>query len=467
MIVNDVQNIATHITTGIIVDTNDPQEMGRVRVYCPSLGDLPNTHIENLPWCRYVAPFGGILDDDAITRGPNNNLGTSSGPISYGFWAIPKVGSTAVVSGVDGDPNVRLWLGCIHMPGMNHTLPNGRWGGEDGKKGGPLTSTDEPIQPLFDNYKTAFGTNNPIFATRGGDMQVAALTEQQAKDIGNGVKKDEPLSFAADMNKQTYDNASAALNAANMPAGAQTIKTAGQNAPKTELKIGDEDEDHSGYGSSRINPDLKYRFVNQNRDSHVYSWTTPGFHSLTMNDRPDWSRVRLRSSTGHQIIMDDTNEVIYINTSVGNNWIELHKNGNIDIYSAKKISVHSSGDINYTTDSTFRVLAQGGIHLLSAKDIRITAATDIGIKSSTNIRQQAANSVYSQSGSSMHLRAGGNIIQTGSNIHLNGPSASPANPENAFFSSRIPQHEPWPRSDSQEDTSKTPKHAKFDDESTW
>lgn len=434
-----VQHIANHITTGIVVDTNDPQEMGRVRVYCPSLGDLPNTHIEDLPWCRYITPFGGVLNDSGITRGSSHNSGTANGQVSYGFWAIPKCGATAVVMCVDGNPNVRLWCGCLHVPGMTHTLPNGRWGGEDGKKGGPLTSTDEPIQPLYDNYKKAFGSNNPIFNTRAADMQVSALTEKQARAVENNVKRD------------------------------------------------DADEKRPGYGSSRINPDLKYKFVDKNRDSHVYSWTTPGFHSITMNDRQDWSRMRFRSSTGHQIILDDTHDVIYINTAIGNNWIELHSNGNIEIFSANKVSVHAENDINFTTNKTFRLHASEGIHMRTDGDFRLYAADSINLKTQDNIKIAAADSVFIDavggevdvkagdenrftSGGNTHILAGGEIIETGSRIHLNGPGAAPAsaaNPSSAAFPNRVPMHEPWPRSDSKDDNTIEPKYNSFDDESTW
>ena len=37
--VTDAEESFTNITIGEVVDTNDPQQMGRVRAVCPAMGD--------------------------------------------------------------------------------------------------------------------------------------------------------------------------------------------------------------------------------------------------------------------------------------------------------------------------------------------------------------------------------------------------------------------------------------------
>ena len=49
------------MTVGTVVDTNDPQQNGRLRVSCPKWGDTDKTLITDLPWASYVSPFGGVL----------------------------------------------------------------------------------------------------------------------------------------------------------------------------------------------------------------------------------------------------------------------------------------------------------------------------------------------------------------------------------------------------------------------
>ena len=419
------------ISTGIVVDTNDPQNLGRIRVYCQSFGDMPNTQIEDLPWCRYMTPFGGVLNDSNITR---DDSSTADGPVAYGFWGIPKAGAQAVVTCVDGDPTTRIWMGCLPPPGLNNTLSHGRWNDTSvGKNDGPLTSTNNPIQPTYSNFRTAFGgPGNPIWDTRAADNQVAALTKADAAAIGMDVVED----------------------------------TA------------------EGYGISRINPNLKYNYTTTNKDSHVYSWTTPGFHSISMDDRKDGSRMRFRSCGGHQIIFDDTNNFVYINTAQGANWIELNQDGHIDIYAGETISIHSTGDLNLSADDAIRMSAGTGIHLLSGEDIRLTAAADVHIMG-VNLRVSASGGGYIQSGADMNIASGsdckitggtlqldgaGGITASGATIHLNEGAATPASGANAIsavYPSRIPQHEPWPRSDSANDFSAAPEFTDFTYSSSW
>src|SRR5690606_25651567 len=109
-------------------------------------------------------------------------------------------------------------------------------------------------------------------------------------------------------------------------------------------------------------------------------------------------RVKVRTTHGHQIILDDTNERLYINTCEGNNWIELDKNGNIDIFSNRRVSIHSVKEMNYTTDETFRVTAKKGIHLHSDTELRLTTKSDdIHISSGKNIRAKSVAGIFLQS----------------------------------------------------------------------
>ena len=48
--------------------------------------------------------------------------------------------------------------------------------------------------------------------------------------------------------------------------------------------------------------------------------------------------VRLRTRTGHQILLHNTEDLIYIANARGTSWIEMTSNGKIDIYGADSIS---------------------------------------------------------------------------------------------------------------------------------
>jgi hypothetical protein len=318
---------------------------------------------------------------------------------------------------------------------------------------GPYTSREGFIEPLAENLREAFAvTDNPNFEwrSRAADHQVAAVDVSHLD--------------------HTYGN-----------------------TPDDKQIRADEWESTQGYQASRQVATSPSSASAVNYDSMVYSWTTPGFHALSMDDRQENCRVRLRTTAGHQILMDDTNERIYIQTAKGNNWIEMDQAGNIDVFTTNKVNIRSRQDINLTSDMSIRMHAKDGIHMYSGSEIRAQAVGDIHVKTAANIRTHADASIYEEAGTDIHVKAGSNIREqagaslyleassaihaksgsnfhiqaggtlnetaggviklTGSTIHLNGPAAAAASSSNAQspaeqpakWTNRVPDHEPYGR----------------------
>ena len=442
------------MTLGEVIDTNDPQQMGRLRVICPALGDSTDTPVSDIPWATYVSPFGGMSDTASRGRADHN----TTGPVSYGLWNIPKVGSTVLVACLDGDTHFRLWLGCLAGQFFPHTLPHGRfdYDAASDQPAGPLSSTEDPIQPSYSELTLAFTKSKDSvtaglatqarssfeFRSRGADYSVAGITNNLAQSTESSVSS-------------TADNRDAIVT-----------ENDGNILNVTQ-----------GYAESRVEPPLSFSATNnKNYDSQTFSWTTPGFHAIAMDDRPENCRIRIRSTHGHQIIMDDTNERMYISTPKGDTWIELDEKGNIDIYGKRNVSIHAEKDINMTTDKTFRVKAKEGIHLISEDEVRIHAKGGNGLhmKSDKEMHIESVEDMHIKTGAilflssnsdtninitgvgkittgfSLNLLSGANTFMTaGPDIHLNGPPASAAEPavvsKESFWTDRIPEHEPWSR----------------------
>ena len=430
------------ITLGRVVSTDDPQQMGRLFVLCPDLGDPPDLDPDDftsLPPCTYMAPFGGTTESDQA-RGPADTY--SRGPLTYGMWAIPKRGAIVGVMCINGNTNQRVWVGSVYEQYVVNTLPHGRYFYEDqngaiphpeGAPYGPVTATEHPIQPLYDNQTSAFSTRlgNFEWRTRGADFQTAAIIDEDAFQASPcNVRDDTEVKF-------TQED--------------------GTTITVTE-----------GLSPSRDNDAAN--------DNQTYSWTTPGFHSISLDDRAINCRIKLRTSAGHQIIMDDTNERIYINTAKGNNWIEIDEDGSIDIFSTESISA-TGKHINLTAEETIRLYGKAGVHIKSDADIRIQAGSNVDTTAEGNIDTKAGGhlfdsaggdidtnaggSIHETSGGSNETSAGGNIVETGAQVHMNGPraaSATSAAPQPAFLTNRYPQHEPWARTSTKSDTTHDPKY---------
>lgn len=372
------------LTIGMVVSTDDPLEMGRLQVFCPALNDNPKK-ILHLPWCTYISPFAGSINNSSYTRGTGDGTATSEGAIHYGFWAIPELGAHVLVGCIDNDFRRRFWIGSVPEHQETHTLFSGRfnWDGKDGTPDGPLTSSNKPIQPIYDNWTRAFvDRESREWKSRGADYQATANTK-----AGNGA----PSKIRGeDYLDDTYEG----------------ISSQEKDAWVAE-QLGSHGYDWSGFKSA-----------GGFKSSRVFGFSTPGFHSLSMDDRPFNLRTKLRSATGHMILMDDTNERIYIMTNKGNNYVEMDSNGNIDVFSERRVSISAAKDVNISAGGTFRVHAEHGIHMYAGHndaetvrqslaeppmmgEIRLQTEADLHVIAN-NIRNKSHENTYNEVGLSLY-----------------------------------------------------------------
>jgi hypothetical protein len=327
-------------TTGVVIDTADPQGMGRLRIFCPAIGDTQDVELEAIPWAMYGTPFGGSVGYG--TRGAEDSQ--VDGSVAYGFWGIPKIGATCLVTCIDGNSEYRVWTGCIYPQFLVHTMPHGRY--LEGKEG-PFDSREQPVQPLDENFEEAYEgmvrVETEEWFTRGADRQVSAVNN---------------------------------------------TLTSGVDEEGNDLAMNDKvDEDGRGYQKSRQHPNIPGSDNGKNTDSLVYSWTTPGNHTISMDDAANNTRIRIRTTGGQQIILDDTNERIYLSSAKGRNWIELDQQGNIDMFTDGNTSIHSRKNINFTADENINMYAGGKINLVCEDEYRLHAVKDIHIHTDQNYRQ--------------------------------------------------------------------------------
>jgi len=124
--------------------------------------------------------------------------------------------------------------------------------------------------------------------------------------------------------------------------------------------------------------------------------------------------TRWRTRTGHQILMHNTEDLIYIGNAKGSTWIEMTAEGKIDIFANDSVSVHTKNDLNITADRDIIMTAGRNISLKAGKDGRITAGEGTHISSKTHTETAPDG------------------------INMNGPAAKTAD-----MPMRTPQHEPW------------------------
>ena len=394
------------IMEGQVLATDDPDQMGRVKVWIPSL-DGENFNLDELPWADYASPFGGFTVEFPAGNGSSKN----DSHAAYGFWAIPKVGSTVLVFCLNANPAARCYFASTMRLHRNRSMPTGRntdFNGNDGPFGddGDESGALSKVQPAYDNLREQFQKK---------------ITSSQAKTRG---------------------------------------------AWERSVAQGKLDKDgKDGYAQSAVDSYL---------DPQTYCIVTPGRHAIIMQDDVEGSRLRFKTAEGHQIIFDDTNERIYMSTALGKSWVELDQDGHIHIFGEASISLSAGVDVNISAknninieagnainikadDSDIKVHTGGSFHLKSFKDIKQSACGIFDLDCEGSIKMTAAanmdllsNSDLAITGASaLNLKSGGDIVETGANIHLNGPDARNAEaascPDLATKPPIIPQYEPWTR----------------------
>ena len=158
--------------------------------------------------------------------------------------------------------------------------------------------------------------------------------------------------------------------------------------------------------------------------SKVYGIATPGQNALTMDDgsvgddgtiHP--TQIRLTTGSGAGVILDGTNDLIYMVNSSGSGWIEIGADGNIMAYGSGSISMRAEGDLNFRADRNINIETNGNFHVKTGGNVKFDSAAQLHLKSS--------GYQFLDCGGSMHLKVSSNMYaSTGGKMHLNGPQAA-------------------------------------------
>jgi hypothetical protein len=154
------------------------------------------------------------------------------------------------------------------------------------------------------------------------------------------------------------------------------------------------------------------------RDSSptVQGWLTPGGNHIVLDDKTGNQLIRIRTKSGAQILISETDGHIYAISRDGKSWMELNVDGNIDMYSGISVNVHSDSNINMS--------ANGHVNIAGA-----------------TVNIQSTNGDLSlRAGDTLNLYGGNDI----NSITPNGSGAQ-AVPPPIPMPTRIPGHEPFNR----------------------
>lgn len=460
---------------GKIVNHLDPEYMGSVEVEILKITESGNSE-ENTGYfipCTYVSPFYGVTPRNGVTE--NNAFDYTQK--SYGMWAIPPdTGVKVLVLFAENNYGFGYWIGCIQDKFMNFMLPGSN----------PATTynnTDQNKVLPVGEYNKAIGRSGkdptkylkPVNNDNLNILSTQGLLEDYVRGTTtSSARREVPSMVFGISTPGPYDR----------QPGKPTVRYGGNftstNVPfsrlgGTSFVMDDGDSTLFRKGPASTSPP-EY--------ANAESGDLSGDVSIPHNELTRW-----RTRTGHQILMHNSEDLIYISNAKGSTWIELTSNGKIDIYSTDSVSIHSENDLNVKADRDINLEATGNFNikagaslalqsgqsadLKSGAGINLESSSDFNIKAGSSLNQESSSSFNLKSGSELAIQTSANfqvqagadgiITASGSNnlkssahkitaaaISFNGPPASSAGgagsasgASEALSPLRQPQHEPW------------------------
>ena len=393
------------IYEAIVTSTEDVQKNGRVRVRLVNSNANVNFVDENdsqnfldIP-VQWSSPFAGATNiKNLIPTGPGGKKdeefeGTQK---SYGMWMVPPdTGNRVLVMFINGDPAKGVIIGCMFQPLMNHMVPG------------------------IAKAKT-FNDGDPL--------EVPVAEYNKASDEADNVDW-------------------------------KTVRDETGVTPTDNVKRPTHTPHHDGLKEQGLDKDairgLTSSSARRETPSKVFGILTPDANQFVMDDG-DQQLIRLRTKSGAQILLDETNGSVYIINKKGSGFVEIDDAGKIDVWANDSISLRSHKDINlradrdlniesgrniniraHQTDDTVNIQpkttrdlgsVKGNVHIESAGHFKVKA--DSGIDTSTN----GTTNIYSAINHNLtalgvsNINAAGGHFETASVIHMNGPVAGLATP---------------------------------------
>ena len=312
---------------GVVKSNNDPLRAGRLKVLIPSLKGSTGSDFDGLIDCDYLSPFYGNKGLSYIKQGYKH----TDSQFSYGFWAVPPDLETRVlVIFAEGKVEEAFWIGCVQEPLTNHMTPG-------------IASSFRTKDSDNQNTQDEYGSEN---------LPAGEVNRLMDIDENNFDKAPMPIHPLADtlltqgLSKDNIRGNTSSSAQREAPSQVFGMSTPGRlNPGATPVKVGAKDSE----AEAIVDRLSGHTFV-------MDDGAEDGTNQLT----------RLRTSSGHQLLMHDSEGIVYIANASGNAWIEMNKEGRIDIYSGV-------GGINMRTQGDFNLHADANINMHAGQSVRMSA----------------------------------------------------------------------------------------------
>jgi hypothetical protein len=330
-----------------IVSHLDPYYMGTLEVQLMHESGNDTDASGQLHQVKYLSPFLGQSSIRHIDDGDDDYNNTQK---SYGMWMIPPdVGGIVVVLFIDGDPRKGYWIGCAQDQFMNFMMP-----GYAATSFATSKATDKERVPVAEYNKIKNdSTTDPTKFRKPATPFEGALDNQ-------GLLEDDIRGITTSSARREIPSAVFGISTPG------PIDKQGKRGKigKKESPIDQAYVSRLG-GSSFVMDDGDDKFIRKTAASDgppEYASVEQG-ETEGRRDIPHSELIRIRTRTGHQILLHNSEDLIYIGNAKGTAWIELTSDGKMDIYTEDSITMHTKTDFNVLADRDITLEAKRNFNL--------------------------------------------------------------------------------------------------------
>lgn len=395
----------------VVVNAEDVQKNGRliVRLVGSNVGiqglpdsmDKSESHL-NLT-VRWSSPFAGATNiNNTIKSGlstlPGSTSSTDPDKVydgtqrSYGMWMIPPdVGNKVLVMFIGGDLAKGVVIGCLFQHLMNHMVPG--------------------------------IARSRTFTSVESELKETPVAEyNKSSDVASGVDW-------------------------------KTTRSSDGTVPADDVRRAVHTPHYNGLKEQGLEEDtvrgLTSSSARRETPSKVFGILTPDANQFVLDDG-DQQLIRLRTKSGAQILLDETNGNVYIINKKGTGYVEIDDAGKIDVWANDSISVRSQKDINFRADRDFNIESgrhinikahktndsgqpsettkiltpvDGNLNLDVEGQVNVKTGGSTKITSGASFNLSTTGSNHFTASANTEILSGGNHHETASAIHMNGPEA--------------------------------------------
>jgi len=409
------------VVIGVVKVNAHPTRSGTIMVFVPTYSDQARED-DKTQWrsVKYATPFYSRTaltnDKGTLENRPGNNFVSVKNTGGFTFPA-PDIGTKVLCVFPEGRNSDGFWFACAPDTYMMQSLPESSASTNFEKNPDLVRNAKAPTLEFNDDPNAGADVGkiaNFLQPKRALDVHTAGFLKSQ------GLDEDEirGLTSSSFTRETPSEIVGVSTKGRRTTAAGQPIEATGINK---KLSAGDDLSIQEAAG-------VEGRAARKKG------------HALVLDDgdiEGNNNLMRFRTAAGHQVLLHDTENLIYIGNAQGTAWVQLDAKGQVDVYSQTSINLRSS-NINMHADGAIKMHAGSTIQLVAGSNLHLEGRSMANLYSDKGpafmyggggIHIKSGKTTNIQAASSMNLKAGGVIAIQGSCVALQSPAA-PAGKQN-------------------------------------